>query len=743
MNSKQKNYYWGKSGRIKFGWLVTLLVLLQSGLLLASEKAIESIQFSTLAGNKVQLELGMNSQAIEPKIFQTDNPARIALDFLGVKSDLAKKSFPVNQGAANTVYVLEVGNRTRVILNLIDSVNYKTRTEGNKFYVILDAAKSIASTEKVVKKQLKQNNVSRLLPRQTIKSVDFRRGSDGEGRLLLALSNPNTVVDIKERGGKVVLNFLNTKIPDSLAKRYDVIDFATPVQIVDAVKRGNGTVITVTTVDGNYDYSSFQSKGLLTVEFRPLSSAEKAAQIKDKFPFTGDKLSLNFQDIPVRNVVAILADFTNLNIIIPDSVDSEGNVTLRLNDVPWDQALDIILKSKSLGKRVSGNVINIAPIDEIIKREAKEEKSRKSAQRLEPLKTEYIQINYANASNICSMLYGQSPRGSAGVGASSGRSASGGSSSGGCSNRRRSSGGSGSSGGLNRQGQGLISSRGAVMVDPRTNRLIIMDAANRLEEIHKLVKVLDIPIRQVMIESRIVIASTDFTRKLGVQFGTAQNNSNTGSGNSFTLGAGTASTSSLVDLTNALAATSGGALAMTLARGANYILNLELTAAQTNNQAEVLSNPRIMTSNLVKATIKQGVQIPFQTTSQNGPVTQLVDAVLQLDVTPQITPNGSVIMNLDIKKDAPGVVQQTGFGSAVQIDKKQVKTIVQVNDGETVVLGGIYEGTTTNNNAKIPWFGDLPGIGWMFTQKKDKDLKKSELLIFVTPKIIKNTLAVN
>ncbi len=742
MNSKQKNYYWGIASGMTFSWLVALIMLLQSGLLEAAGKTIDSIQFSTLAGNKIQLELGMNSPVVEPKIFQTDNPARIALDFPGVKSDLAKKSFPVNQGVANTVYVIEAGNRTRVIVNLTDSVNYKTRANGNKFYLVLDAAKSIASTEKVIKKQLKQSNISRLIPRQVIKGVDFRRGSQGEGRLLLELSNPNTVIDIKERGGKVVLHFLNTKLPDVLAKRYDVIDFATPVQTIDAERRGNGTVITVATVDGNYDFSSFQSEGLLTVEFRALSPEEKAAQIKDKFPFTGAKLSLNFQDIEVRSVLQILADFTELNIIASDSVG--GNVTLRLNDVPWDQALALVLKSKGLAKRKSGNVIFVAPTAEITKMEEAELAAKKIVQRLEPLKTEYIQINYAKAEDIQAILTGQNVVQASTTGSSQSNQASGSGTQ--VSNNTNTQ----NTTGANRA-YGLLSNRGKAIVDSRTNTLIIKDTARYLEEIHKLIKLLDIPVRQVLIESRIVIANTDFIRDLGVKFGVAKNNSNIGSGKRFTLGggSGTAATSSLADLTSALTATSGGALAMTLARGANYILNLELTALQTNNEGEILSNPRVMTSNLVKATIKQGIQIPYQTVSQNGTVTQLVDAVLQLDVTPQITPNGSVIMNLDIKKDAPGLFAlstgggTTGTGSAVPIDTRQVTTTVQVDDGETVVLGGIYEGNSTTSQVKVPWFADLPGIGWLFTQNKNKDIRKKELLIFVTPKIVKNALSVN
>ncbi len=728
MNTKQNNFFgeWSISSK-RYGVMVVFVWLLQAYSVSASEKAIESLQFSSLSGNKVQLQLDLNSPVSEPKVFQTDNPARIALDFAGVKSHLAKKSFPINQGAASSVYVVEAGGRTRVIVNLTESVDYETRMEGDKYYVVLNAGKSIATSEKVVKKQLKQSNISRLIPQQTIKAIDFRRGPQGEGRLLLSLSNPNTVVDVKEKGGKVILNFLNTKLPASLVKSYDVIDFATPVQRIDASARGNGVNITVSTVDGNYDYSSFQSEGLLTVEFRPISIEEKTALLKNKFPYTGAKLSLNFQDIEVRSVLQILADFTELNIIASDSVG--GSVTLRLNDVPWDQALALVLKSKGLAKRESGNVVFVAPAAEITKMEQDELAAEKIEKRLEPLRTEYIQINYAKAEDFSKMLL-STGRSVGGAGQTTGAGINQG----------------GSIGSVDTDELRLISARGSVIVDPRTNTLIVRDTAKQLEEIRKLIKLLDIPIRQVLVESRVVIADTDFIRDFSVNFGAAKDSDDVGSGKSFTLGGtGVGSTSTLTDLTNALTATSGGALAMTLARGANYVLNLELEALQTNGKGEVLANPRVMTTDRVQAIIKQGIQIPYQTTSQNGTKTELVDAVLELNVTPQITPNGSIIMELLVKKDAPGtepiqVGGNDGSAGAIPINKSEVQTQVQVEDGETAVLGGIYESTATESIAKIPWFGDLPGIGWLFKDTSKSEIKK-ELLIFITPKIVKSTLS--
>jgi len=708
------------------GWfgMVFLSLMVHMSYVEANELSITELNFSSLAGNKVQIQLGLDGKAVAPKIFQTDNPARIALDFTGIKSKLDKKMYPVNQGAAGVVYVVGTEDRTRVVINLTENVPYETKLEGNNVFIVLKPVNVEQVNEGPVQSQSKEvdSRISSLLPEQTIKGIDFRRGPKGEGRLLLQLSSPNTVVDVQERGGKVVLNFLNTKLPADLIKSFDVSDFATPVQKIDAQKRGAGVSIAVSTVDGNYDYSSYQSDGLLTVDFIPLTNAEKEALLKEKFPYIGNKLSLNFQDIEVRSVLQILADFTELNIIAADTVG--GTVSLRLNDVPWDQALDLILKSKGLAKRQTGNVVLVAPSAEIIKIEREELAAQKVVEQLEPLKTEYIQINYAKAEEFQTILMSRGQ----------GQGVSGNNGANGNENRDR----------LNDDDFRLISNRGTVIVDSRTNTLIVRDTAKQLEEVRKLIQLLDVPVRQVLIEARIVVAGTTFAQQLGVKFGIGQKDLDIGGGKSFGFTGTSVETSEnsaiLADLGTALAASGPGALAMTLARGADYVLNLEIDANQQDGDTELLSNPRVMTTDRVQASIQQGVQIPYQTSSQDGPVTELVDAVLSLDVTPQITPSGSVIMELNITKDSPGLTVNTGLGSAIAIDTRSINTTVQVEDGETVVLGGIYESEDTESSNSIPWFADLPGIGWLFTNKSPSSSKR-ELLIFVTPKIVKNTLS--
>ncbi|CAD6877381.1 Type IV pilus biogenesis protein PilQ [Methylomonas albis] len=744
MSTKQNKNGWKAAG---FGfWCVVLLgCFTHVARVSADEGAINNLEFSTLAGNQVQVQLEMDGPIVAPKIFQTDNPSRIALDFAGVKSNLAKKSFPINQGAAGTVYVVEASGRTRVIINLIEKVPYETKVEGNKFYVVLKSGGTVAAVNRVAQQTpaAKDSVISKFLPEQNIKSIDFRRGPNGEGRLLLGLSAANTVVDAKQNAGKVVLSFLNTKLPDSLIKSFDVSDFATPVQKIEASPRGDSVNIVITPNNGNYDYSSYQSDNLLTVEFRPLTPAEKEAQQKEKFPYVGNKLSLNFQDIEVRSVLQILADFTELNIIAADSV--AGNVTLRLNDVPWDQALELILKSKGLAKRQNGNVVMVAPVAEIMKIEQEELDSKKIFEELEPLKTENIQINYARASEICGVLIGvgnNSQGGQSGAGGGGGGGGcGGGASSGG--QQAGVGGASGQAGAGAGSGMRLLSPRGTAIQDARTNTLIIKDTAKAMEDVRRMIKLLDVPVRQVLIESRIVIADTSFAQNLGTKFGVAHK-ANVNSGTQYGMTASGAETSEnsqiLSDLGSALAASSGGALALTLARGADYLLNLEISALQDDGKGELVSNPRVMTSDRVQASIKQGVQIPYQTQSQStGPVTQLVDAVLELNVTPQITPSGSVIMQLDIKKDSPGTPLATGGNATVPIDTRQLKTKVQVEDGETVVLGGIYESTVQESYNTVPWVSDLPVIGWMFKKSVKNDTKK-ELLVFITPKVVKESM---
>ncbi len=751
-------------------WFVTpmlavlFFVLVQVRVVWADDLSIKTLDFASLSGDKVQLQLEMEGgSAIAPKVFQTDNPARIALDFVNVKSGLAKKSFAVNKGAATNVYVVEVAGRTRVVINLVQSVPYQTSVVGNKVLVTLNETSAplpVAEVKQEIKvepipepeaeidnvadkltpdKARKHSMVAKFLPKQLIKDIDFKRGPAGNGLLLVALANPNTVVDIKEKGGKVVLNFLNTKLPAALRKRFDVSDFATPVQKIDANDKGSDTVLTVATADSNYEYSSYQSNGVLTVDFKAMTVAEKEAAAKSKFPYTGAKLSLNFQDIAVRDVLQILADFTEFNMVATDAVG--GNVTLRLNDVPWDQALELILKSKGLGQRKAGNVVWIAPVAEITKLEQQEEDAQKVAVRLEPLKTEYIQINYAKVEEIRKMLVGE--------GTVTGATAL-------------------NPNGVEAEGGKLLSARGVATIDPRTNTLIVKDTSKRLDEIRALIKLLDIPIRQVMIEARIVIANKNFAQDLGVKFGVARG-ATMGAGKNFAMGpgavsgiptygvpvdgvpsaqtgggtyatavtAGSTAGAYLVDLgAAAINAHPAAALGMTLARGADYVLNLELSALQNENKGEILANPRVMTSDRVPATITQGVQIPYTTQGQGGAsTTTWQDAVLKLQVTPQITPNGNVIMELWVTKNNPSA---DGTGS---IEKREVKTTVQINDGETVVLGGVYEYDSGQDNYKIPFLGDLPGIGFLFRKTQVSD-RKRELLVFVTPKIVKGALTI-
>lgn len=767
MSVKQNNLMGNNLGKLGFCWLLVSLLMLQVTVAFAEEGAIDNLEFSSLAGNRLQVQLTLNGAVSEPKAFQTDNPARIALDFEGVSSHLAKKSFPINQGAVSTVYVVEASGRTRVVINLTEKVPYEAKLDGNKYFIVLKSAGSVSAVSNIARKasSKKEVSLSRFLPEQEIKSIDFRRGPNGEGRLLLGLSAPDTVVDANQKDGKVVLTFLNTKAPEALVKSFDVSDFATPVQKIDVMPRGETTNIHITPNNANFEYSSYQADNVLTVEFRPLSPAEKEAQLREKQPYIGSKLSLNFQEIDVKSVLMILADHIKtqegkeINMVTTDSVT--GSIALHVNDVPWDQVLDVVMKLRGLSKRENGNVILIGPTEEIKLIEEKELEARRIYEQLEPIITENIQINYARAADICSILIGRGNfnQGGGPASSSSSKTSSMGGAQGGCgattrgvntANVNQAAGLSGSVAEEARANMRLLSPRGAVIVDARTNTLIVKDTAKQLEEIHRQIAKLDIPIRQVLIETRIVIANKGFAQELGVKFGAAKM-ACFGSSQCFAVGgAGTNSFSNaqpdsngdignisdtLVDLgANGINAYPPAALGMTLMRGADYVLNLELSALQNDNEGEIISNPRVMTSDRVKATIIQGTQIPYQSSSANtGTNTQFKDAFLELSVTPQITPSGSIIMDLLISKDNP----QAGFAGAPPIEKREITTLVMVNDGETVVLGGVYENNTGKDVYKVPFFSDIPGIGFLFKKNIRSEAQK-ELLIFVTPKIVKD-----
>jgi len=761
--------------------LSIMLFVSCAALVKADELAISGLNIGQLSGDKIQIELEMNGLAVPPKVFQTNNPARIALDFIGVKSQLDKKIYPVNQGPASNIYIAQTNDRVRVVVNLYESTAFDTKVQGNKVLLILNqtgqstyVGKTPISRPAAARPVITASSpaISTLLPIQSISGFDFKRGEKGQGRILVYLANPNTVVNTKEDSGKVIVSFLNTKLSTNLSRRLDVSEFATPVRYIDTETTAAETKITVTPQNSLYDYSVFQSEGLLTIEFNPLTTEEKLAKERAGPKYSGERLSLNFQDIEIRSVIAILAEFTGQNVVAGDDVT--GTITIKLDDVPWDEALDFIMMTKELGKFETGNVTLISPLDKIKDYKEKQQEAEKAVEQLEPLLTEYIKINYAKADDFRNLLFGydssnvgscvrltQMDMMAVGPGA----------------NQQQNQAQNPLNNPLQQQIQedirsqneegktdkfSLLSVRGSAVVDSRTNTLIIRETAKRLDDVKKLIRLLDVPVRQVMIESRIVIAQNTFFKELGVKFGVAKNQQVGGSrfglggsgtkGNlesvTFDNGVATVTPANvelndmLVDLGAAAATgTPYGALGMTLVKGADYVLNLELSALQDENRGEVISNPRVMTSDRCLAVIEQGQQIPYLSSSGNlGTNTVFVDAVLQLGVLPQITPGGSVIMGLYITKNDLGDIVTTA-GDRL-IDKRELRTSVHVRDGETVVLGGVFENIRQDGINKIPFFGDLPGVGFLFRRDSNQDDKR-ELLIFITPKIIQESSALN
>ncbi len=722
-----------------------LLLLTRFSLANADPLELLSLDFTTLPGDSLQIQLSLSGPAFSPRVFHTDNPARIALDLPGVSNKLGKKLFPVGSAGVQSLQAIAVADRTRVVVNLLKSVPFNTRVEGNNIFVTLQKGKTWSTTEPT--RQILTAARPPVRPGtdayplgQSILNLDFRRGEKGEGRILVTLANPTMIADTREEGRKVVAYFPSARLPSNLARRLDVMDFATPVQYIDATEDSNGAKLTITPSTVDFEYSSYQSENLLTIEFRPLTTVEKEEAKKKTFAYGGQKLSLNFQDIPVRSVLQILADFTKeqfppngLNLVASDTVG--GNVTLRLNDVPWDQALALVLKSKNLGKRQEGNIIQILPLDELNKQIKEELEQQKVVEELEPLKTEIIQVNYTNAEDIKKVLVGTMARTNVVTGQQGAMATP----------------TVASTTSLD-VSQSILSTRGNVTVDARTNQIIVKDTTKNLERIRDLVKQLDIPIRQVLIEARVVIAGNNFARELGSRF--AVNNNIPG--HTLTI---TDSTGKSVDATTMSIApngffTTGNALADLGAAGAiagtpatlgvtvlkigDYLLNLELSAAQAEGRTEIISNPRLMTADQTKAVIKQGNQIPVSSGSTATTVASVTykDVVLELDVTPHITPNDNIRMELMIKKDNPN---GTVINGNPEIDTREINTTVQVTNGDTVVLGGVYNNDKITSTNKVPFFGDLPGIGFMFRYNAIQD-NKNELLIFITPKVIKQNL---
>ena len=598
-------------------------------------------------------------------------------------------------------------------MNLVRLVPYQTRIEDNKVYIVLDSASSGTAslppaatgegmTATAAMAGGEQPGGEVMPVRHAIKNIDFRRGKKGEGRLIVTLSDPSTPVNIREEGGKILIDLVDTRIPEDLVQRLDVIDFATPVTYVDSRADEDNAEITVT-AEGEFEHLAYQANQTLTLEVRPVSKEEQEAAKKEKFGYTGERLSLNFQDIEIRAVLQLIADFTGLNMVTSDTV--KGNVTLRLQNVPWDQALDIILKTKGLDMRKEGNVILVAPGEEIAAREKQEFESHKQKEELAPLRSDLVQVNYAKAADIAALLKAKE--------------------------------------------NSIMSERGSVTIDERTNTLLLNDTADKLEEIRRLINKLDIPVRQVLIESRIVIANNDFSRDLGVRFGATGVRSNGSSGvigsagslsGTDTLVSGGSLPANIPTLNNRLnvnlpVASPTGQIALAVL-GSDYLVDLELSAMQAEGRGEVVSSPRVITSNQSEAFIEQGVEIPYLEASSSGAATvSFKKAVLSLKVTPQITPDDRVIMDLAVNKDSVGEI----FQNVPSVDTREVNTQVLIDNGETVVLGGIYEQTRTNEVDSVPLLGSLPVVGALFRQTRKVD-DKAELLIFVTPKILKENL---
>ncbi|MGB5835168.1 MAG: type IV pilus secretin PilQ [Thiohalocapsa sp.] len=711
---------------------------------------LEDVEFASLPGNQVEIDLVFSGTVPKATDFATENPARIAIDFPGATSGLDKKQLPIGLGVAHSLVAIEASDRTRVVINLNDSVPYELSTRGNRVTIALNPERSApiprqAASRSAAPAGASPNRVrsaTRHSPSGSVKNIDFRRGADGEGRVIITLPSSDTAVSVREEGRDVVVDIANTQLPQRLFRRLDVVDFATPVVAVESRAKGRDVKVDIQTTE-EYEYLAYQTDNIFTLEFRALTSAEKEQLERDKIVYSGDRLSLNFQDIEVRAVLQLLADFTGLNLVASDTV--RGNITLRLKNVPWDQALDIILKTKGLSMRQTGNVIMVAPTQEIAAQEKLELESKIQIEELAPLRSEFIQVNYAKAASLATLLKSE-------------------------------------------DNNLMTPERGSVTVDDRTNTLLVQDTAAKLEEIRRLVNRLDVPVRQVMIESRVVIANNDFARDLGVRFGLSGSMGRTGSNELLVAGGqpGNLSTSEVdkgpfmgqydprfyqdpslnegpyrgsgqplvpynsgIEIpagsgndslwVNLPAPTPSGAINFLLGKVGSHLLQLELSAMQREGRGEVVSSPRVVTSDQNQAVIKVGQEIPYQEATGEGNTTvAFKEAVLKLEVTPHITPDDRIIMDLKVNKDNPDFTRDV-LG-VPPVDTRSVETSVLVDNGETVVLGGVYEREKAFQREQVPWLGDLPVVGNLFktTQRQDNN---EELLIFVTPKILKSDLA--
>ena len=656
-----------------------------------AQNSIQSVTGSVQGGSEIiRIELAEPLTAI-PSGFTIQSPARIALDFPGVSNAMGRSSVDMNLGNLRSANVVQAGERSRVVLNLKAPSTYKADIQGKSLLITLDPSIAANATSPGPAPVFAESRNRDILP---LKDVDFRRGTDSAGRVVVGLSNNEVGVDIRQQGQTLVVEFLKTTLPEGLRRRLDVADFGTPVQTVTTFQTGD-KVRMVVEPKGAWEHSAYQSDNQFVLEIRP--QKVDPTKVTQGPGYTGEKLSLNFQNIEIRSLLQVIADFTNFNIVTSDSVT--GSVTLRLKDVPWDQALDIILQSKGLGMRKNGNVLVIAPKDELAAKDKLDLESRAAIQSLEPVRTQSFQINYAKAADIAAQI---------------------------------------SAGGSGPASARILSQRGSVIAEPRTNLLFVTDIPSRLEQVQSLITKLDVAVRQVLIEARIVEASDSFGKSLGVRLGGRPFNQNTNTAFGGNYSATTAGTTAGEFLSLPAVGQNGfnaATFAVSLFNAAKTrFLNLEISASEADGKSKIVSSPRVVTADQVKALIEQGTELPYQQATSSGATSiSFRKANLKLEVTPQITPEGNIILNVDVNKDSVGRETANGFA----IDTKHIQTQVLVENGGTVVIGGIFEQNDRDNVTKVPLLGDLPGVGNLFKQTT-RSATKSELLVFITPKMLTN-----
>ncbi|MEZ5508430.1 MAG: type IV pilus secretin PilQ family protein [Gammaproteobacteria bacterium] len=665
---------------------------------------LTGVESAALPGDAVEIKLSFDGAPPQPTGYTTDAPARIALDLEGVSNGLDQKYHALGNGNVRSLTVMGAGERTRLIVNMTSLVGYSANVAGNDLLIRVGEGESVpaASAAPAAGAAPATNSQAALKAASGgVRELDFRRGDNGEGQVIVTLSDRNSPVDLREEGGKIVAEFVGVSLPNELSRRLDVVDFATPVKTIDATSQGGNARIAVVPT-GEYEYMAYQTDNTFTISVKPITGAELERKRKEKFQYTGEKLSLNFQDIEVRSVLQLIADFTELNLVASDTV--RGRITLRLQNVPWDQALDLILKTKGLDKRKVGNVMLVAPADEIAAREKLELESLKQVKELAPLRTEYLTVNYAKAKEVAELV----------------------------------------------KSSGFLSERGTITVDERTNVMLVQDTAANIDEVRFMMEQLDIPVRQVMIEARLVIARSDAADEMGVKWGYAQYNRFPGSStNSWGIHGNRGGLNETYDEgvyqvgDGSLGVDLGvtGSQATRIALGYfdvdHGLIDLELSALESDGRADIVSTPKVLTADQQTAKIQSGTEVPYQEASSSGATsTSFKEAVLGLEVTPQITPDGRIIMDLKVNQDSVGSL----FNGIPSIDTNEIETSVIVDNGQTVVLGGVFRSDDVDETVKTPFLGDLPVIGRLFRYRKQTS-EKVELLVFITPRIVNDVLA--